>query len=123
MKRNYLVIKHNETIICKECENANTVITRFFGLMHRRSMPEGHGLLLDPCNQIHTFNMHFDIDVITLDKDNKILAIFDSVPPWKCKKAVKGGKKVLELNSKETEKFNIKCGDVLEIAEADNNIA
>ncbi len=117
MKKKYLIISHNGEIICGECENANTVITRFFGLMHRKSMPDGHGLLLEPCNQIHTFNMHFDIDVITMDKSNKVLAVFDSVPPRKCKRAVKGGRKVLELNSGEAGKFNIKCGDILEIAE------
>ena len=117
MKKKYLTVIHNGEIVSNECENANTVIRRYFGLMHRRSMPEGHGLLLDPCNQIHTFNMHFDIDVITLDKENKVLAIFDSVPPWKCKKAVKGGKRVLELNAKEAEKFNIKCGDTLVITD------
>jgi uncharacterized membrane protein (UPF0127 family) len=86
-------------------------------------MPEGHGLLLEPCNQIHTFNMHFYIDVITMDKDNKVLAVFDSVPPWKCKKAVKGGRKVLELNAKEAERFKIKCGDILDIAEKSENNA
>lgn len=113
MSKKYLTVSINDKIISSECENANTVVTRFLGLMFRKSMPEGHSLLLEPCNQIHTFNMRFDIDVVTLDKGNRVLAVFDSVPSGKCKKAIKGGRKVLELNAGEAKKFDIKCGDTL----------
>ena len=45
------------------------------GLMYRKGMAENHGLLLTPCNEIHTFGMNFDIDTVALSKNNEILFI------------------------------------------------
>lgn len=115
MKKSFIKILKNETVICEKCEIANNPITRFMGLMFRKGLGEGCGLLLEPCNEIHTFNMRFSIDVITLSNENEVLAVFDSVPPWRVKPSVKGGKRVIELNSGIAEKFGINCGDILKL--------
>lgn len=107
------VYKDNELII-DEVENANRFFRRFMGLMYRKSMAENHGLLLTPCNDIHTFGMRFDIDTIALDKNDVILFIDKAVPPNKVRKKVKGGYKVLELNSGMADKLNLNVGDMLD---------
>lgn len=109
-----LKVYKNSKVIIDEVENANHFFARFMGLMGRKSMPQNHGLLLTPCNEIHTFGMKFDIDVVTLSKENKVLFIDRCVPPSKVRKKVKKGYKVLEINASMADKLCIIEGDVLE---------
>ncbi|MGN0531365.1 MAG: DUF192 domain-containing protein [Eubacterium sp.] len=101
-------------LIVEEVENANHFFRRFMGLMYRKSMARNHGLLLTPCNEIHTFGMKFDIDTITMDKSNAILLIDEAVPPNKVRKKVKNGYKVLELNSGVAAELGLEIGDTIE---------
>lgn len=109
-----LKIYKNGQLILDECENANHFFTRFMGLMYRKGMAENHGLLLTPCNEIHTFGMNFDIDTVALSKNNEILFIDRAVPPKKVRKKVKNGYKVLELYSGVADKLGLAEGDVLD---------
>lgn len=102
-----------DNIICKDVENANNFIKRFMGLMGRKSLEEGKGLLLDPCNQIHTFGMKFSIDTLTLDKNGVIIYIDKRVEPGKVRKIVPKGKKVLELPSGTVDKYMLQVGQII----------
>lgn len=102
-----------DELLVEEVENANHFVRRFMGLMYRKSMAENHGLLLTPCDEIHTFGMRFAIDTVALDNDNRVLFIDPVVPPHKVRKRVKNCKKILELNAGTAEKLGITVGDVL----------
>lgn len=102
-----------DELLVEEVENANHFVRRFMGLMYRKSMAENHGLLLTPCDEIHTFGMRFAIDTVALDNDNRVLFIDPAVPPHKVRKRVKNSKKILELNAGTAEKLGIAVGDVL----------
>lgn len=102
-----------DELLVEEVENANHFVRRFMGLMYRKSMAENHGLLLTPCDEIHTFGMRFAIDTVALDNDNRVLFIDPAVPPHKVRKRVKKCKKILELNAGTAEKLGITVGDVL----------
>lgn len=78
---------------------ADGFITRFRGLMFKKSIPDGWGLMISPCNQIHMFNMRFPIDVVYIAKDGTIVFIDENVPQRKICKAVKEAYCVLELNA------------------------
>ena len=104
-------------VICEKVELANNFYKRFMGLMYRKSMKENEGLLLDPCNQIHTFGMKFTIDTITISRDNIITKIDEKVEPGKVRPKVKDGKKVLELTAGTSEKYGLELGDVIEFQE------
>ncbi len=71
------------------------------------------GLLLTPCNQVHTHFMKGPIDVIYLTADNKVIHIEENVPPYRFGSKVKGAKKVLELMGGVSREVNIKKGDIL----------
>ena len=93
---------------------ADSFFKRFRGLMFRKSMPENEALLIVPCNQIHTFNMKFAIDVVYLSKENKVVFIDENIKPGKVCKPCKNANAVLELNSGMAKKFNIKLDDIIE---------
>lgn len=107
----------NGKVICEKVEVANTFVKRFMGLMYRKSLGEDEGLLLEPCNQIHTFGMKFVIDTITISSDNRIRHMDEKVEPGKVRPMVKDGKKVLELTSGTIEKYGLELGDIVEFHE------
>lgn len=102
-----------DVLFVKKVHAANNFFTRFKGLMFRRSMPEDCGLLIDPCNQVHTFNMRFPIDVLFLSKDYEVMYIEHSMKAWKVSKMVSKGKYVLELNAGLSKKYGVDVGDKL----------
>ncbi len=79
------------------CHVADSFFTRFLGLMGRR--PSDYGLLLIPCNSVHTCFMRYDLDVFFLDKDYKVLAIRRDMKPWRMSSIIREARMVLELPS------------------------
>ncbi len=76
---------------------AKTFSSRFWGLMCKN---EGdYGLLLSPCNSIHTFFMRYNLDAIFLDKDNRVISIKRFIKPYSIVPSVRAAKKVLEFPS------------------------
>ena len=58
-------------VVCESCSMADTPWTRFRGLMGRRELIPGQGLLLRPSGSIHTCFMRFPIDVVFIDDATK----------------------------------------------------
>lgn len=79
------------------CELAESMVSRFWGLMGRSSLEPGSGLLLRPCNSIHTFFMRFAIDVVYLDRELKVLRVRRGMKPWRMDFPVARAAAVLEL--------------------------
>lgn len=75
---------------------ADHFFTRLRGLLFRRPLTAGEGLILIPCSSIHTVGMAYAIDVVFLDAECRILRVVRSLPPGKAK-AASGAKMVLEL--------------------------
>ena len=59
----------------------NSFKTRFLGLMGKTNISDIY--VFPKCNSIHTFFMKEDIDVVMLDKNGKILKIYNNLQPWK----------------------------------------
>ena len=81
-------------------EVARTFWQRVIGLMGRKSLPEGEGLLILKCNSIHTCFMRFAIDATFLDRDDNVVKVVRNIRPWRL--WVWGGRraaKVLETQS------------------------
>ena len=93
---------------------ADRYFLRLRGLIGR-TLRAGEGLLLIPCNQIHTFRMGYAIDVVYLDPFNRVLRIEEAVQPGRSCKAVRGARKVLELPAYAAGEAGLAAGDVLEV--------
>ena len=58
-----------------------------------------YGMLLSPCNSIHTFFMRYNLDAVFLDSDNRIISIKRFIKPYSIVPSVRDAKKVLEFPS------------------------
>lgn len=58
-------------------------VERMRGLLGRRAMPPGAGMLLAPCLSIHTFFMKFPIDVLVLNRELCVLEVKRRLVPWR----------------------------------------
>jgi uncharacterized membrane protein (UPF0127 family) len=72
--------------------------TRFRGLMLRRRLAEGEGLIIRPCGSIHMMFMRFAIDVVFFDADQRVTKVARDVKPWRgLAFGGRGAKGVIEL--------------------------
>jgi uncharacterized membrane protein (UPF0127 family) len=112
-----LVNVTKKTTLASRCHFANSVWKRMVGLLNRRSLGEGEGLLIDRCYGIHTFGMRFPIDVLFLDKDLRVMRAVKALPAWRtC--AVKRAVYVLELPVGAVENSRTEEGDQIQIRSA-----
>ena len=86
-------------VILNELAFARSFWKRFFGLMFRKSLPEGFGIWIEPCKSVHTMWMLISIDIHFLDSKNRVIEIKKMVRPWRVVLAPKGTKSVLEIRS------------------------
>jgi uncharacterized protein len=85
------------TIVAEQAEVADNVLTRLRGLLGRKSLAAGGGMVIRPTNQIHTFFMQFPIDVLFLDKQGAVLLIIPDMKRGRISPLVRHGKMVIEL--------------------------
>ncbi|MGF7185891.1 hypothetical protein GGQ84_001984 [Desulfitispora alkaliphila] len=98
-------------------ERADSFFTRLKGLIGRTELPTGSGLIIKPCNSIHTFFMKFPIDVIFLDEKGRALKLQEKVTPRKVILPVKNATCVLEMPTGCINNTNTVVGDQLIIKE------
>jgi uncharacterized membrane protein (UPF0127 family) len=102
-------------VVCERCLVADSPWPRMRGLLGRRGLESGEGLLLRPTGSVHTFFMRFPIDVVFLSRDGEVLKVARAVPPWRTA-AARGAKAVLELGANEAERREIRVGSRLDLS-------
>ena len=73
----------NGQILADEIRIADTFGSRFLGLMGKKELKEGQGLLLKRCGSIHTCFMRFPIDATFLDRRGNVLKVVRGIRPWR----------------------------------------
>lgn len=96
---------------------ADSFFTRLKGLLGESGLRPGEGLVIKPCNSIHTFGMKFPIDVAFVDKNNMIVHIMEDIPKGKMSPIVKGAKYVIETRAGEYKAKGLEVGDIIEIGD------
>ncbi len=109
---------YNETrnvALVTQGQVARTFWARLRGLIGRRKLAEGEGLLLEPCNSVHCLFMAFPIDVIYLDRTNRVVDVDPDLRPghigWPRRRAVR----VLEVPAGTVARTGTRPGDRLRI--------
>ncbi len=88
---------------------ADGFLTRLRGLLWAKPLQPAEGLLLSPCNNIHTIGMTYAIDLIFLSADMQVLHIVPDCKPYRfanCKQA----RHTLELLAGQAGALNIHEG-------------
>ena len=96
-------------------EKADTFFKRLRGLIGRKNLPQGHGLLIAPCNSIHMLFMSFAIDAVFVDKNFVIKKIARNLQTWTGIAICLGAWAVVELAAGESARLNLQVGQVLEV--------
>lgn len=82
---------------------ARTLLDRMRGLIGRKCLPSGEGLLILRCNAIHTFFMSFPIDATFLDRNDRVVKVVRNIPPWRI--FVWGGFRAVKVLETATDKW------------------
>ncbi len=103
------------TVLCAQIEEAATAAARGKGLMGRPGLAEGTGMLIGsgpiPLMWIHTFFMRFPIDLVFLDRANRIMRIMPDVRPWRLAAPVFAARACLEIEAGAAAGTSSRAGD------------
>ncbi|NLH46321.1 MAG: DUF192 domain-containing protein [Acholeplasmataceae bacterium] len=109
-----MIIYNNtqKTQIAEKAKIADNFFSRLKGLLGTDSLEKGAALVIRPCNSVHTIGMKYPIDVLFLDKYDKVVKIVSNLQSSKfafCGKA----SYVIELPSGTVQKSGTIGGDMI----------
>lgn len=113
-----VVNRSREHVIGDRIEVADTFWTRLVGLLGRNRLDTGCGLLIRPSSGVHTFGMRFPIDVVALDRNLRVVSVWQNLRPWRTTTVKWKTHAVLELPGGHLQTRPVNKGDQLEIASA-----
>ena len=101
-------------VVCERCLMATNPALRLRGLLGKKELPAGEGILLRPCASVHTMFMRFAIDVVFCDGDLRVLAVAPEVPKWRMR-SQRGAKVAIELAAGEAARRSLAVGTQLRV--------
>jgi uncharacterized protein len=99
-------------VVCERCELADRFATRGRGLLGRKELRRGQGILIRPTWSVHTWFMRFAIDVVFLDAELTVLKVSRQLRPWRVSARWRAHQ-ALELPAGECDRLGIRVGDRL----------
>ena len=109
--------KTKQTVVCTEGRLADTFLTRLLGLLGRKEMNAGEGLLIKPSAGVHTFGMSFAIDIVALDGEYRVLGVWSNIGPWRIRAVSRRTRCVLELPAGQIKRSQLAVGDDVTLVE------
>ena len=106
-----------QTVLADRLEVADHGANRMKGLLGRDGLSPGEGLWIKPCEAVHTFCMRFAIDLVYVDRKNRIRKVRSGVRPWRMS-ACLTAHSVIELPSGTVQATQTQAGDRLEFSPA-----
>jgi hypothetical protein len=106
-----------QTVLAIQLEVADTGSKRNKGLLGRSRLETGGGLWIVPCESVHTFFMRFPIDLVYLDRRNRVRKVRSAVGPWRLS-ACLSAHSILELPAGVVLSSKTQVGDILELLPA-----
>jgi uncharacterized protein len=114
----FTLVRDDGAVVCGSCGVAATFRSRLRGLLGRKGLAPGEGLLIRPAGSIHTFFMRFAIDVVFLDRSGVVVKLVSDLRPWRLAFA-RHGRDALELRAGEAKRRGLGRGDRLELRAAE----
>jgi uncharacterized membrane protein (UPF0127 family) len=92
---------------------ADSWLARLRGMLARPEPRMGEGLFLTPCSSVHMFGMRFPLDVVFLDGNGTVVAIYPSLAPGSRTRWHRNAAHALELRDGALARSGTALGDVL----------
>jgi uncharacterized membrane protein (UPF0127 family) len=103
------------TTVAESCRVAGSMRERIFGLHLLPRLQAGEGLLLPGATTIDTTFMGYPIDLVFLDRSNRVTRVVHDMRPWRMVLGGSGGRDCLELPSGAARASGTDVGDQLEL--------
>lgn len=113
-----LINRDNGRRVVDSLAIADGFFSRLIGAIARLRWLPGNGLLIVPCQGVHTWLMRYAIDVVMLDRQGRVLMVHRHVRPWNVIPATQGTYAVLEMPAGSAE---INMGATLRLRAACND--
>jgi uncharacterized membrane protein (UPF0127 family) len=101
------------TTIVSRGRVADSYFPRLRGLMGAAPLAPGEGLLIVPCNSVHTQFMRFPIDVLYVSRDLQVVHVDAAMPPWRFGRIHRPAHFVVELPAGTATATHTEVGDRL----------
>jgi hypothetical protein len=114
-------VVHNltrNTTIADHATVAASMLTRMRGLIGRRTLARGEGLVIGPCSGVHTFFMRMPLDVVFLNRHNQVVCSVSGLPTWAMLPWVRGAIRAIEVPVGTVHESRTAVGDLLSIEPA-----
>ena len=112
-----VVNERTTRVVLTNLHKAQGIWGSFMGLMFKKSIPDGFGLLFQPAKGIHSQFMRFPIDLVFLDKTNRVTKVREAMRPWRFDFTNAAG--VIEMNPGVARAMDIQAGDQLRFEPTD----
>lgn len=105
--------KRTNQVIATNIIEANTFLTRLKGLIGKKELTDNDGLLLIPCNQVHTYFMNFPLSIWFLTEESQLIHAIDCLDVGILSEKVKSAYMVLELPAYSLTSTGTEIGDII----------
>lgn len=103
------------TVVASRAARASSFLARLRGLMFQADLPPGGGLVIEPNSNIHTFWMRFPIDVIFVDRQDRVVGLVTAMPPNRPFAGARRARRTIELPAGTIATSRTELGDTLEL--------
>jgi uncharacterized membrane protein (UPF0127 family) len=104
------------SLIVSDAREARSFSDKLFGLMGKATLPPQCALIIYDTNWIHTFWMRFALDLIYIDKQQRVVGLTTALPPNRIDKPFWSAKHVIELNAGLIQASQTQLGDQLKFS-------
>lgn len=101
------------TTVAARAERARSFWARLRGLMFRAELPADGGMVIEPNGSVHTFWMRFPIDVIFVDRSDRVVGLVPAMPPNRPYAGARHAHRTVELPAGSIARSNTAKGDLL----------
>ena len=110
-----------QTWLATKVRKADNFLTRLVGLLKRTNLGPEEALWLMPSKGIHTIGMKFPIDVVFLNRGNRVVGLVQGMAPCRLSSVHFTSYSVLELPAGTIKKSRTEVGDQFEISLAEKS--
>ena len=112
-----IINKTKGVVLADAAVLADTLFLRMKGLLDKKYIKKGQALIIKPCDSVHTFFMRFAIDVIFVDRQQKVDLAISSLKPWRLSRLCWRAKFAIELPCGAIRDSHTEKGDEISISD------